>query len=506
MATGNNNKHTVGLDLESDPSGRLLAGIQAKETILVLSPPLWERIELVDFLANSIPKTSRVIVLEDGSSYDPKLRESVLPTNHVILNYKVSGNSTAQLSLAKIAGVALRLRSDYLIIPSLQYSDVEEFQQHIAHAFEGLIVASSAHDEDINFISIADILVKVGRRTGKSLGIKEVWARPATSGFNNIPVQSAGPHFTLNMMGQISQVSSATFDADGNDIRRIRQLLPLVRETADDLAARINHESNAFSELARILQRYREAISQQEAEISWGLVWGFGLRLEDTAEATERSISNRLGPTLEDAALAALQSLRTLHAPLILASREGRELQEQADRMRMTHAEQLTFQEDTLFLSASLKEAESIRESDVSQLFEEVAKNIGHGSHPERNTVFGIATVKNLAIIIFGAWVVSAPAQYLGGAAEPAVIMAAWEAMKKSPMFSSAAAAIGLDLEALMKLSQNELECYLNKLVSFRQFLQTVEPYLRRIAASTPQLRWMLTSFDRVVKKGSSPE
>lgn len=74
--------------------------------------------------------------------------------------------------------------------------------------------------------------------------------------------------------------------------------------------------------------------------------------------AAERKISNRLAPALEDTQLAALQSLRALHAPLILATVEGRELQEQADRLRMTPQEQAALRADAVALSASLKQNE----------------------------------------------------------------------------------------------------------------------------------------------------
>lgn len=104
-------------------------------------------------------------------------------------------------------------------------------------------------------------------------------------------------------------------DGDGNHIARIRQLLPLVRDAADDLAARLAPNDNAFSELARDLGLYRVAISASQQEIAWSVVWGRGVRLETTASAVERKIDVRLAPTLEDATHAALQSPCTLHGP-----------------------------------------------------------------------------------------------------------------------------------------------------------------------------------------------
>ena len=140
-----------------------------------------------------------------------------------------------------------------------------------------------------------------------------------------IPPRQAGPYFGIGPDMRLRQEQAPELDAAGNNLRRIAEQLPLVREAMEDLAERIGPNNNAFPELVRILARYRSAIAGNEP-ISWGLVWGLGVRLEEAAAAAERQI-DRMAPTLEDAAHAALQAWRTLHAPLILATAEGREQQ-----------------------------------------------------------------------------------------------------------------------------------------------------------------------------------
>jgi hypothetical protein len=62
-----------------------------------------------------------------------------------------------------------------------------------------------------------------------------------------IPAQGAGPHFGFGETDKIALAPPIGIDADGNDLGRLRQQLPLVREAADDLAGRLN--PNEFSEL-----------------------------------------------------------------------------------------------------------------------------------------------------------------------------------------------------------------------------------------------------------------
>ena len=141
-----------------------------------------------------------------------------------------------------------------------------------------------------------------------------------------LPLQEPGPHFGLGASGQIASMPIARLDQQGNDLRRINQLLPLIRECAEDFGNNSGSLGNQHPSIVRDVSRYLQAISTETAEIDWGMVWGLGVRLEAATAAAERRMGERLAPELEDEPLTALQSLRNLHAPLILATIEGREL------------------------------------------------------------------------------------------------------------------------------------------------------------------------------------
>ena len=146
----------------------------------------------------------------------------------------------------------------------------------------------------------------------------------ASTSLEAIPAQGAGPHFTVGPTALIALAPASETDAAGNNIARIRELLPLARRAADNLIGRLN--PNAYPELARDVADYRAAITAEENLIAWGTVFGLGVMLENAAEAAHRRIEDRLQPQLEDAAQSALASVVTLHGPLILATAEGREL------------------------------------------------------------------------------------------------------------------------------------------------------------------------------------
>jgi hypothetical protein len=304
-----------------------------------------------------------------------------------------------------------------------------------------------------------------------------------------IPRQGAGPHFTLGPAGMIALAPAAEIDTLGNNVARIRELLPLVRRAADDLIGHLN--PNAFPELARDVADYRAAVSEEEIKISWGTVFGLGVMLESAASATLRKIEDRLQPALEDAAQAALDSILTLHGPLILATAEGRELVDEADRMYLTREEQTKLRADARAVARQLKNAAEIIEPSAMKIVENAAEIIGEGRHPERGTVFGIGTIRNVAIGLIGVAAISAT--FGLGVMQAGAALVAVEALKKSEKFSAVTAMLGQNIDRVFRIGP-----------AYRGFVVANQEPLRRIAANTTQLRWMLPHIDRIIQGGTS--
>ena len=159
---------------EGNPLDRLRRAITGRERILVLGPPMWERIELLDILAKSIPRERRVIVHDDNASRDPKLREEALPCNRLILNYNVEGSN---VPFEKVA--VFQSSSDHVIVPNLDVSDLDACKRHVFLAREGAIVATHLWSDDQRLQGIADVIVEIKSDQAAPLGIGDRWERRA---------------------------------------------------------------------------------------------------------------------------------------------------------------------------------------------------------------------------------------------------------------------------------------------------------------------------------------
>jgi hypothetical protein len=343
---------------------------------------------------------------------------------------------------------------------------------------------------------------------------------PQSSPPEPIPPQGAGPRFRISEAGQIAIAPPASeLDAAGNDIGRVRQLLPLVRGAADDLAAALN--PNQFPVLYRNLSDYRAAVAADARTIAWGVVFGLGVRLANAADAAQRQIEDRLLSALEDQAQEALQSLNMLHSSLIVATAEGRELEEQTEQLQMTREQQAALRADAVAIAAKLHGAAEVIEPQADKIVAEAAELIGEGRHPERGSAFGIATFKHVTIVLvsagtaaaIGAAVGGEMGAAFGGAVGTAVGTAStWlglEVLKTSANFKAATAALGEGYDRLLEIDGTKLQRRLIQLVPLRRFVSDNQEPLRRIATNTRQMRWMLPYIDFIVlqneTKGVAP-
>ncbi len=324
-----------------------------------------------------------------------------------------------------------------------------------------------------------------------------------------IPAQGAGPHFALSPDLKIALAPPGEIDAAGNNMARIGNLLPVVRQVAGDLAGHLN--PNTQPEISRIVGDYRAAIAGEPERIAWGSVFGIGVRLENAAAASRREIADRLCDPLEDAPQEALDSLLALHGPLMLATAEGREFADDADRFSQTREQQAELRRDAQFITENLKDSPEIIEAPAARLGEEAAASIGEGPHPERGTVFGLATVKHAATIFIPAATLAgfvpagaAAAGLLGAAVGGGIAWAGYETLKRSKMYSTATAALGPVWDQLLQGGEAQALRVLVRLAPFRTFVARNEELLRRIAENTTQLRWTLRYIDFILRTNSS--
>jgi hypothetical protein len=303
-----------------------------------------------------------------------------------------------------------------------------------------------------------------------------------------IPAQGAGPYFGLSPAYKINLAGPSEIDAAGNDLGRLRQQLPLVRDAADDLAGRLN--PNAFPELARNLAAYRAAIEGEAEAVAWGVIFARGIRLDNAAAAVRRQIEDRLHPPLEDAAQEALDSVLTLHGPMILATAEGRELISDADRMRLTREQQAVLRSDALAVAKALNEDRDVIEPPAAEVVIEAVETIGQDPHPERGSVIGGATIRNVTIWTVGIGAIAAIAGV--GFVQAGAALVAIEGLKKSKRFSALTDALGVRIDGLLQTG-----------TAFQNFVLRNEQPLRQMASNSAGMRWMLPYIDDIVRRNA---
>ena len=158
--------------------------------------------------------------------------------------------------------------------------------------------------------------------------------------------------------------------------------------------------------------------------------------------------------------------------------------------MYLTREEQATLRADARRVARQLKNRADIIEPPAAKVVEDAIEIIGQGRHPERGTVFGIGTIRNVAIGLVGVAGVSAA---LGiGAIQAGAALVAIEALKKSEKFSAVTSMLGQNIDRVFRVG-----------TAYRGFIIANQEPLRRIAENTTQLRWMLPHIDRIVQSGA---
>lgn len=319
-----------------------------------------------------------------------------------------------------------------------------------------------------------------------------------------VPSQGPGPHFRATEEGLLDRAISTDIDGTGSNTNVVNQLRPLVLRSARDLQSRLSR--NEFPELSDALKRYLGALDPDDSgDIEWGEVWGLGVVLQNAASAAQRQIEGRILPELEDPAKTALDSLLTMHGPMILSTRDGAALSDAASTFQMTREQQESLRDVMQNVAQRLAASPDIVTPAAATSAADAVDTVGAGVYPERGTVYGLATIKNISVILIGGAAAATPAligSLFGGPLIGAIIgapisLVVLEAIKKNPAFIALVTQLGAKLE---NMTDSELQIWLDersrRLAPFRSFVIENQEQLRQIAQTTIELRWMLKYID----------
>ncbi|WP_156395893.1 hypothetical protein [Bosea sp. Leaf344] len=326
----------------------------------------------------------------------------------------------------------------------------------------------------------------------------------------NIPSQGVGPHFEVSQDFVIDRVDPP-YSLSANEYSRITEKLqPLVVKSAKDLSVRLI--GNQFRELHDAVSKYIDLLDKNDLRlIAWSEVWGMGVIIRNILDASERHIRDRMLPELEDPAKAAIESLLTLHGPMILSTRDGQELSDQSSLFDKGRAERAVLKEATEEIAAAVSRRTDIATKSAAETVASAADAMAEGSHPERGAVYGLASVRNVMIPLVAAAVVTSPSTlgYLTMGQPGAVIatpfpLVAVEGLKKSPQFMSFISALGSKFDdAFEKDPLLWLRESARRLAPFRSFFIENKDSLLKITSKTPELRW-LEKYIRLIEEDTS--
>jgi hypothetical protein len=315
-----------------------------------------------------------------------------------------------------------------------------------------------------------------------------LWSPP------ELPKQGSGPHFQISETGAIEFSAPAPLDKFGNNIQRLEQLHPILREAAIALAGVVAQVSNQHPELSRVAMQYRTLVDNDLANIPFGQIFGVGLRLENAFDAMQRKVVGRLAPELEDDAHEVLRSVIALHGPFILATKEGQDLI--ADSERYQEEKGIAeFKDALLYVAKSLRERSDLATPEASEFLEASAATLDTTS--KKQTTFALGTAHNLLVVLLaGSVVFAAPVVGaallgpVGGVGGAAVSILSIEALKKTNAF-----------ERLRTQASSRLDDFISASFSrFASFALEHEKLLRRLAGERQRFKWLHASLDWLKK------
>ncbi|WP_298885026.1 hypothetical protein [uncultured Bradyrhizobium sp.] len=136
-------------------------------------------------------------------------------------------------------------------------------------------------------------------------------------------------------------------------------------------------------------------------------------------------------------------------------------------------------------------------------------------NHPQRKIACALATVKNVAIVLFGGAAIASPvvigalfgSALLGALIASPLSLVAVEAVKRSAAFIALVAQLTAKLDSMSDCKVIDwFESRVRDCAPFRSFVISNEFPLREIAKSTDALAWILPYIDFVVgEKGQIP-
>jgi hypothetical protein len=139
----------------------------------------------------------------------------------------------------------------------------------------------------------------------------------------DLPPQGPGPHFELTKTGVIDFVPPEALDRKGNNVGRLRQLHPTLRDLARSLAEALGTGNIPHAHLAARIEEYRKEVDQTLDTIDFTRLYVEGVRLANAQKAAIEKVGEGELPPLRETDRETLDTLLQLHGTFMLATIAG---------------------------------------------------------------------------------------------------------------------------------------------------------------------------------------
>jgi hypothetical protein len=216
----------------------------------------------------------------------------------------------------------------------------------------------------------------------------------------DLPTQGPGPHFELTKTGVIDFVPPEALDRQGNNVSRLRQLHPTLRDLARELAEALGTGNIPHAHLAARIEEYRKQVDQTLDTIDFTRLYVEGVRLANAQKAAIEKVAEGELPPLRETDQEALETLLQLHGTFMLGTIAGVELIAAEQRYRRRPAEETEYRKAAMDFAASLQNQPDVINPSVAAFVLGAAEQIGQGANPERSGVVGTSTIQNVTITL----------------------------------------------------------------------------------------------------------
>jgi hypothetical protein len=298
----------------------------------------------------------------------------------------------------------------------------------------------------------------------------------------NPPPAQPGPHFAI-VDGLLDVVRHPS---TGLNLSRLEKLLPALRDAvaeARDLLGR----SNSHARLARRLALYDALLAGEIADLDYELMATLGIQLANAEAAAQREIEDRVQPSLEDDAQAALADVLNLNALVVLSTDVGQQILDDAAKWDRTVAQQRAFKDATIEIAESIEKS-GIATTAATELLSQSSTDIGAGPQPERSSVVGQRVIMSAGLALVAGAVASAMPLLVGPLGWIATVVIG-EGIKKSDVGQVASRAI---TETINDPSR------LKRLANIGTVVRALGPKFRTIAGDRREFRWVHEWLDFV--------